>query len=107
MNKENMMQRIKTLISNYKEKRRRKQILKDIKKAKRCYLKELEYCMCSCFIRTNRDKYPSYPYIHEIIPEFTPKTFGSNAPIGTLWWSPTDRESRIKAFDKLIEIYSK
>lgn len=102
-----MIQRIKTWFYSYKEKRRRKQILKDIKKAKQYYLKGLEYGMCGCFCRVNENKYYSYSCIHEIIPEYTPKTFGSDAHEGTCWWPITDRESRIKAFDKLIEIYSK
>lgn len=102
-----MIQRIKTWFSNYKEKRRRKQILKDIKKAKQYYLKGLESCMCSCFYRVDEGKYYCCSYIRQIIPEYTPKTFGSNACIGELWWSINDKQSRIKAFNKLIEIYSK
>lgn len=63
--------------------------------------------MCSCFCKVDENKYYCYSYIHKIIPEYTPKTFGSKARTGALWWPHTDRESRIKAFDKLIEIYSK
>lgn len=106
-----MIQRIKTWFFNYKEKRRRKNILKDIKKAKQYYLEGLSDCMCYCFAKVDRDKYYCCSSIRKIIPEYTPKTFGSNAILGTirgsLWWDITDRESRIKAFDKLIEIYSK
>lgn len=102
-----MIQKIKTWLSNYKEKRRRKQILKDIKKARRYYLKGLEKCMCACFYRVDDEKYAYCDSIHKIIPEYTPKTFGSDAHEGICWWPIMDRESRIKAFDKLIEIYSK
>jgi hypothetical protein len=102
-----MIQRIKTWFTNYKEKRRRKEILKDIKKAKQYYLEGLADCMCYCFEKVDRDKYYCCSCIRKIIPEYNPKTLGSNIIVNALWWPITDRESRIKAFDKLIEIYSK
>ena len=102
-----MIQRIKTWVSNYKEKRRRKQILKDIKEAKRYFMKGRETCMCACFSRVDEDKYYRVTCIREIIPEYTPEILGATEPHNIFWWAPTDRESRIKAFDKLIEIYSK
>jgi hypothetical protein len=101
------IQRIKIWLSNYKEKRRRKEILKDIKKAKQYYLEGLSDCMCCCFDKVDRDKYYCCSCIRKIIPEYNPKTLGSNTIVNALWWPITDRESRIKAFDKLIEIYSK
>lgn len=49
-----------------------------------------------------------YEKIKRIIPEFKPETFNvfQSYPY-TPWWDTRDRESRIKAFNKLIEIYSK
>lgn len=105
-----MIQKIKTLVSNYKEKRRRNQILKDIKKAKQVFLNEEEDYMCYCFRRVNIEKYNTRYDIRKIIPEFKPLTFINNFnpdKYFSAWWPITDRESRIKAFDKLIEIYSK
>lgn len=53
------------------------------------------------------DKYGGPEKISDIIPEFKPETFNADKPYHYPWWSTSDRESRIKAFDKLIEIYSK
>lgn len=105
-----MIKRIKTWFSKYKkyrEERRRKQILEIIKQAKQVYLDGREMCMCFCFMRVE----PSFScpgMIAERIPEFTPPTFGLPfVGINGVWWSLEDRASRINAFDKLIEIYSK
>lgn len=95
-------------IKQWKERRRRKAILKDIKKAKQFYINRSERFMCNCFFRVDFVKYTYYDGIRQRIPEFKPDTFNvypSN--IDCAWWDPCDRESRIKAFDKLIEIYSK
>lgn len=46
-----------------------------------------------------------YSGIKYIIPEFIPETFGLNVDHNCLWWDAKDIDSRIKAFDKLIEIY--
>ena len=104
-----MIQKIRTWFSNYREKRRRKQILKDIKKAKQIFLNG-EESMCFCFQKVNPKKYYTINNIRKIIPEFKPTTFINNFYPDKYfgpWWPVTDRESRIKAFDKLIEIYSK
>lgn len=104
-----MIKRIENWFLNYKEKRRRKQILKDIKKAKQIYLDGEEF-MCFCLRKVNPDKYSSIHNIRKIIPEFKPTTFINefcpDKYFGA-WWPVTDRESRINAFNKLIEIYSK
>lgn len=66
--------------------------------------------MCYCFRKVNPEKYFSGYDIRRIIPEFKPITFIKNFnpdKYFSAWWPHTDRESRIKAFDKLIEIYSK
>lgn len=95
-------------IKRWIERRRRKSILKDIKKAKNIYIRCETPFMCHCFLLVDYNKYGCYENIREIIPEFTPETFNvGQADVDTSWWVPIDRESRIKAFDKLIEIYSK
>ena len=95
-------------IKRWNEHRRRKAILKDIKEAKCVYLIGKEHCMCHCFMFININRYGCCEKIREIIPEFKPETFNvPPANIDGLWWSIYDRESRIEAFDKLIEIYSK
>ena len=90
-----------------KEKR---EILKDIKKAKQIFLQGEIRFMCNCFLEVNPRKYDTMINIGKIIPEFKPTTFIKNVNPNNYfraWWPITDRESRIKAFDKLIEIYSK
>lgn len=49
--------------------------------------------------------YIYYSEIKYIIPEFIPETFGLNVEYNHLWWDTEDINSRINAFDKLIEIY--
>lgn len=49
--------------------------------------------------------YICYAEIKDIIPEFIPETFGLNVDHNNHWWNIDDIDSRIKAFDKLIEIY--
>lgn len=103
-----MIQRIKTWLSNYKEKRRKKQILKIIKRAKQTFLNGHSPFMCICFYHVESSFNHDYCNIVDKIPEFKPETFDYtyDIPEGS-WWDKSDRESRIKAFDKLIEIYSK
>lgn len=94
-------------IKRWMERRRRKAILKDIKKAKQFYVNRRERFMCKCFFRVDFVKYTYYDVIRQRIPEFKPDTFNvSPSNFDGAWWDPRDRESRIKAFDKLIEIYS-
>lgn len=106
-----MIKRIKNWFYNYREKRRRKQrrkqTLKIIKKAKQVYLDDEQDCMCRCFMSAE-PSFLCYKDIVKIIPEFTPPTFGIHKihPI-SYWWDISDRESRVNAFNKLIEIYSK
>lgn len=94
-------------IKRWKELRRRKSILKDIKKAKYIYISGGARFMCHCFFIVDYYKYGCYEMIREKIPEFKPETFNvCPTDVYTCWWAPSDRESRIKAFDKLIKIYS-
>lgn len=102
-----MIQKIRTWFSNYREKRRRKRILKIIKKAKQAYLDGRSPFMCNCFQMVEYS-FNCYDDIVREIPEFKPSTFGLHVDeIKGSWWKLSYRESRIKAFDKLIEIYSK
>jgi hypothetical protein len=99
-----MIKRIENWFSNRK---RRKQKLEIIKKAKQVYLDNKSPYMCCCF-RKVEPSFNCYEDIVNEIPEFKPSTFGLyiNDTNG-FWWSIYDRQSRIDAFDKLIEIYSK
>lgn len=92
---------IKHLLKEY----RRRRILRDIKKAKRYYQKGMIDFMCLCFMRVSI-KYCKYP-IDSIIPEFNRDFLNAYYKDCRAWWSWSDRESRIKAFDKLIKVYSK
>lgn len=98
------------LVEKYKKWRlnkRNTQTLEDIKKAKWYYTEGREHFMCICFQRVNFDKYNSYESIHKLIPEFNREILGSYIDEKhSIWWFVSDRESRIKAFDKLIEIYT-
>lgn len=98
------------LIKKWQEKRRRKRILKIIKDAKQWFIEGREGLMCLCFAGA----YPKFwngagdlgMRIQKLIPEFNRETLGATTPeVCSAWWDYTDRESRIKAFDKLIEIY--
>lgn len=102
-----MLHIIRKWVNNLIERRRRKKTLEIIKKAKQAYLDHKSPFMCHCFAMV---KYSSFRYddIVREIPEFKPSTFGLHVrDIKGGWWVMPDRESRIKAFDKLIEIYSK
>lgn len=90
------------------ERRRRKSLLKDIKKAKDIYLSYRSKCMCLCFMYVNDRKYGTSDKIHKRIPEFNREFLeAKNNYDNGVWWFSADRESRIKAFDKLIEVYSR
>lgn len=69
-----------------------------------------------------RDRYPNRKihtiedednWIHILIPEFDPYILNGKSSLFNdnrdyykhYWWELSDKESRIKAFDKLIEIY--
>lgn len=61
--------------------------------------------MCRCFYLVS--SFNCYDDIVKAIPEYKPSTFGLDREGAKgAWWPVCDRESRIKAFDKLIEIYS-
>lgn len=102
--------KILNFLRQNKENKEKREILEDIKKAKQIFLKRDASFMCYCFRKVNPIKYYTIIDIREVIPEFRPETFIKNVNPNNhfgAWWPITDRESRIKAFDKLIEIYSK
>lgn len=95
--------------------------IKLIQKAKSFYLNErLVQCMCAAFfwamfkgkpLDEEEDRFIG-DIIRVYIPEFNPDYLGGKIlpqySINTgFWWNPKDTESRIKAFDKLIELYTK
>ena len=87
---------------------KRHSILKDIKKAKDIYVSGATNSMCHSFCRVVNITYGDYDKIRKRIPEFKPETFGVDPKLlRDFWWVKKDRDSRIKAFDKLIEIYSR
>ena len=97
-------------IKQWKERRRRKSILKDIKKAKDFYLRHRSKFMYMCFSEVSYEKYGGgSDQICERIPEFNREFLNANRNpcFYCVWWSSDDRKSRIEAFDKLIEIYSR
>jgi hypothetical protein len=104
-----MFEIITGYIKQWKERRRRKSILKDIKKAKVLYLRHRSDYMCHCFFRVNFIKYWDSDKIQERIPEFNREFLNANKKscFYGAWWRSDDRKSRIEAFDKLIEIYSR
>lgn len=97
-------------IKNWKRRRRRKSILKDIKKAKDNYLRHKSSFMCICFTDVSYEKYGlGSVQICERIPEFNMEFLNATRTScdGGAWWPADDRNSRIEAFDKLIEVYSR
>lgn len=98
-----MFKKIEGLIKEY----HRRRILKDIKKAKTVYEMGMTDFMCHAFMYV-RTKYCNKP-IYKFIPEFNKDFLNAQykQEYKSVWWDSSDRESRIKAFDKLIEVYSK
>lgn len=120
-----MLKKIKSLYWYFfnKKKYRNYIILNWIKKTKEYYCNEHMPGMCYSFANT-LPKYlkkewnltePSYKKIKHFIPEYYPEFFETheieydeelnNSAEEGYWWHIPDREPRIKAFDKLIEIY--
>lgn len=95
-----MIKKIEGLVKEY----RRRRILRDIKKAKRYFEKGKTNLMCESFAMVST-KYEKP--IDSIIPEFNVDFLDANYKRKIIWWDWWDRESRIKAFNKLIEVYSK
>lgn len=97
-----------------KPKYRTYQILCWIKATKEWYQKDNCIGLCSTFLKTT----PNYlrkiqenlkivyfrDFLELMIPEFYPEFFGASKTM--YWWPIKDTESRIKALDKLIEVYT-
>lgn len=81
--------------------------LKVIKRAK----ENFKYCKCMCpcmldaYCSEVKDIDTKMRSVRKLIPEFNPEFLGGEDSL--FWWDPIDKKSRIKAFDKLIKIYSK
>lgn len=81
-----------------------------LKEAKEFFLKSDKYIgMCECIkwvCKLDLTKYTSLCCIHQNIPEFNSIYLtGKDMPIFQFWWPLCDQQSRIKAFDKLINLY--
>ena len=64
--------------------------------------------MCFCFFNVDSEKYRNHVKIRERIPEFNREFLEAKTSYGRgVWWEVDDRKSRIEAFDKLIEVYSR
>ena len=65
--------------------------------------------MCYCLIQAindcNYNNGVNYDILLYNFPEFNPKYFKSTAIPCYFWWNIEDVESRLKAFDTLIELY--
>lgn len=82
-----------------------KSILKDIKKAKQIYINNRQVYMCLTFLAVDPWRYVDG--ISKVIPEFKPQTFGLEQMLTRgPWWPRSDKQSRLGAYDKLIEIYT-
>ncbi len=92
---------------------KRKKVLEILKKAKRYYLagirehyyKGMCYYIGKVLFKSNVNF--AYNTIQDYIPKFTPKFCGGKPDFLGYWWDTFDTISRIKAFDKLIDYYSK
>lgn len=85
---------------------RYREILNDIKSARSYYKEGATDYMCHAFLRANHFKYCNGCEVSRYIPEFSSDFLvGEHFIYGEPWWPINDRDSRLKAFDKLIEIY--
>ena len=81
-----------------------------LKEAKEFLLKSNKYTgMCECIkyvCNQNNIKFISICCIAQNIPEFNSIYLtGKDIPICLFWWPLRDKQSRIEAFDKLINLY--
>lgn len=84
-----------------------------LKEAKEFLLKSNKYigmCECiKCVCELNSIKYTTIHCIRQNIPEFNylylVSSKGMDISIYYYWWYPSDKQSRIEAFDKLINLY--
>lgn len=98
-------------ITYWKDYIRLKHILKCIKNAKKRFIKDRSINITShgvCYYLGKElfgDRIFIYDNIKNIIPIFTPQFFNNNRCAYGYWWDAFDTQSRINAFDKLINHY--
>ena len=106
-----ILNHIKHLIYRRKELKRLELCLKVIERAKSYYiLKGYDDGMCNAFgmaLYKMNIYHRSYTeWINHNIPEFNAKYLtGTNASHFTYWWDLKDIDSRVEAFNKLIDLY--
>ena len=102
-----------------KPKYRLYEILCWIENTKNAYLKDVSSGLCLAFFYNlpsyfSKEFYIKLPgnicqRVSRIIPEYTPEYFGTkeieDGPEEGYWWDRADRQSRIEALDKLIQVY--
>lgn len=101
-------------IKYWKDYIRLRHILKCIKSAKRHFIKDrtephgVLYGICTYLgLYLFEGRAFIYDTIKNIIPIFTPQFFNSDRYVYSYWWDIFDVQSRIDAFDKLINHYEK
>ena len=89
------------------------EILEALKEAKKYYInidpyerKGICFCIYIAFVKKFGIDF-SYPEFDNLIPEFNPEFLGGKINPQNYWWSIFDKESRIEAFDTLINTYDK
>lgn len=89
-----------------------KEIYELLVKAKEYYISRSFYRLGMCFfiremaIREGLiEEFSNYTEVYDLIPEFNPAYLGGSDETD-YWWDLSDSESRIKAFDKLINLYA-
>lgn len=106
-----ILNHIKHLVYKRKEFKRLKLCLKVIIDAKKYYVKEgFNDGMCNAFVMTLYTMHINYmPYRQWLginIPEFNSKYLtGLDISHNSYWWAVKDIDSRIEAFNKLIDLY--
>lgn len=78
-----------------------------LKQAKEIFLERKNIGMCYAITLVHWKYHKSmYPRFSENLPEFNREFLNPNSnPDNPYWWDRNDVESRITAFDRLIEIY--
>lgn len=85
-------------------------VVEVLQKAKDIFLHRIQLYMytgmCVCIKKAiDRNIDVSNELVNKNIPEFNPKFLEGTTPDKPFWWPVSEHEARIKAFDKLIELY--
>jgi hypothetical protein len=86
-------------------------VVEVLQKAKDIFLYRIQVYtytgMCVCIKNAIYEDVSCVPkeLINKNIPEFNPKFLEATTPDKPFWWPVSEHEPRIKAFDKLIELY--